>query len=85
VATALEHYNAAEKILADTENLFGKQYMEAEVAAVFVAQAQVHATLALAAATALNVGEGGEDYERWRRTASVEAETLARQDAERAA
>lgn len=42
-------------------------------------RAQVHATLALAAATALNDGDGGttvEDYHAWKQVASVTAEAV---------
>jgi hypothetical protein len=47
---------------------------DCEHAAVILARAQVHATLALAAATALNDscgGMGNLDYEAWHEVASV--------------
>jgi hypothetical protein len=72
MATALEHYQEAEDLLRKASTSQGGSYDER----YFLDAAQVHATLALAAATALNIGDGGEDYELWRRAASVEAALL---------
>jgi len=70
MATGPQHYLEAERILGETT---------IDLAPILISQqllaAQVHATLALAAAAALNDGDGGtsdEDYEAWRAVASVE-------------
>jgi len=49
--TGPEHYRRAEELLSKAEELFGSD--EPSAGAWSVAQAQVHATLALAASTAL--------------------------------
>lgn len=51
--TGPEHYREAERIVRHAQG------QEIEAAAVTLADAQVHATLALAAATALNDAQGG--------------------------
>lgn len=71
--TGPEHYREAEKLVRRAEDY------DTEGAARAYAAAQVHATLALAAATALNdnvneQGEGGlplHDMHAWRAVASV--------------
>jgi hypothetical protein len=78
MATSLEHYQVAERAL---DEVVSGIYPTSEQMGFALAKAQVHATLAMAAATALNIGEGGEDYERWRRHASVEREFLEAPDA----
>lgn len=73
MATSIEHYKEAEQLLRAVRDLEHGNPMGPEL----IAEAQVHATLALAAATALNVGEGGEDYEVWRKHASTEWQLLS--------
>lgn len=68
--TGPEHYREAERLLAeafdDSETASAKEIL---------AEAQVHATLALAAATALNVASGSAmpdpDWLAWRDAASM--------------
>lgn len=73
MSTSIQHYKQAEQVLADRHDL-AKTYGSYE--AVF-AKAQVHATLALAAATALAAlgGEGddvtAEDWGEWNYAAGV--------------
>lgn len=55
MATGPEHYRASEALLSSVTT---DRRLDAEGQERFLALAQVHATLALAAATALN-GEGG--------------------------
>jgi hypothetical protein len=57
--TGPEHYREAEECLA-AMNGKGK-----DACNVLTAQAQVHATLALAAATALTTPAGVRDWEQW--------------------
>lgn len=83
MATSLEHYLAAEQMLRRVDAL--SPTAAEQQAPILLQEAQVHATLALAAATALNIGEGGEDYERWRRAASIEAELFNLADVKREA
>lgn len=69
--TGPQHYAAAQSLV---ERSLG---VEPDEAAYLVARAQVHATLALAAATALGLSDGGgagmrgADAEAWERAASV--------------
>jgi hypothetical protein len=65
-----EHYRAAEKLMKDAMRTSRD---DDELAMQFLAAAQVHATLALAAATALAQGTAAENGERvvWRRAAGV--------------
>ena len=60
-----EHYQEAERILAEIE---GTPALSNEIEALFAFRAQVHATLALAAATAID-----PDMQRaeWREVAST--------------
>ena len=60
--TGPEHYREAERLLIDAAGEF-----ITEVGAAMAAVAQVHATLALAAATALNRTEGqpSRDAQAW--------------------
>ena len=52
--TGPEHYEAAELVLTVLdEEMAGDEEVEPETLMVFLARAQVHATLALAAATAI--------------------------------
>lgn len=93
MATGPEHYREAEDWLTVADNAVSKSSPHVAMAA---AMAQAHATLALAAATALNDADGGtspDDYRAWRRVASVElaaerttlAEQLRARGAEQAA
>ena len=61
--TGPQHYREAERLLdlADDQARGGHDHAEA----MAVANAQVHATLALAAATALNSSAGVADWEPW--------------------
>jgi hypothetical protein len=76
--TGPDHYRKAERLLAGrtlpaTED--GTKTYWVPATADDVAAAQVHATLALAAATALNDYDGGApvvDYRAWKAVASVE-------------
>lgn len=72
--TGPEHYREAERLLEGCKNSHGALVIEDGTAEVLKA-AQVHATLALAAATALNRPDGEgmvrEDYREWMRTASA--------------
>ncbi|GII84574.1 hypothetical protein Ssi03_25640 [Sphaerisporangium siamense] len=64
--TGPEHYREAEKLLA--------QYGDPEFAAIDLAAAQVHATLALAAATALARVDGDRasvTYNAWHEAAGL--------------
>lgn len=74
MASGTEHYREAERLLTHTERSVSDQYGEgAECARQQIAMAQAHATLALAAATALadagHVGEGNTT-DAWREAAS---------------
>ncbi|MER7131194.1 hypothetical protein [Streptosporangium saharense] len=67
-----EHYREAEKLLAGAmkhrlteDGDWRGDPARHRIADALVAEAQVHATLALAAATALNNAEGGPDREDW--------------------
>lgn len=79
MATGPEHYQKAEQLLADVRkaqaSMTGKP--SAEHIAQFIAQAQVHAALALAAATALDPSECGapeyREYQAWRVVAGESA------------
>lgn len=71
-----QHYQRAESLLrmaANEKNEYGFHAAPAEVKR-YVARAQVHATLALAAATALNHGAPAldhADYEVWKQVAGT--------------
>jgi hypothetical protein len=68
--TGPEHYQAAEKLLDFVKN----DNPDADAEPRLVWMANVHATLALAAASALNDAAGGlgaSDYDAWRAAASV--------------
>jgi len=68
MATGPEHYRNAEQLLAQTES----PSWHAEDSPATLAEAQVHATLALAAATGLNDYDGGMSvttYRAWRAVA----------------
>jgi len=70
--TGPEHYRLAEELLTEACETHDGQPADTNIA-----RAQVHATLALAAATALNDAEGGLsklDWEAWRDTAGVKSE-----------
>jgi uncharacterized protein YpuA (DUF1002 family) len=78
-----EHYGEAERLVAGTQRMLGdaseNTYADAlATAAVHVAQAQVHATLALTAAAALPTiaewFESEDDVTAWART--VKSETF---------
>jgi len=63
MATGPEHYREAEDWMTVADNAVGKSSEHVVMAA---AMAQAHATLALAAATALgSTGVGGSDIEAW--------------------
>ena len=78
--TGPEHYREAEQLLneADDDSTI--------VPADLIAQAQVHATLALAAATALVAGDDGRtglsDYDAWSEVASTAAAQRRDQEAQ---
>jgi hypothetical protein len=64
--TGPEHYHEAQQLLADPNYGEPKGIGRSET----IAAAQVHATLALAAATAL-VGDSPQDVQAWRRAAGA--------------
>lgn len=67
--TGPEHYTAAEQHAAAAQEV-----TDPEAAAFFLRLAGVHATLAVAAATALNSADGGLSYEddrAWRQAAGI--------------
>jgi hypothetical protein len=67
--TGAEHYRQAERLLANCTTKNGAVYDEN---AVVLAAAQVHATLALAAATALGTaGQYGVDQPHWTQWADI--------------
>jgi len=53
MATGPEHYTAAQKLLTESHSIGGDDLSPAQLLMATLAEAQVHATLALAAATAL--------------------------------
>lgn len=72
--TGPEHYREAERLLAESQTItrpHEEGHCEADRS---IAEAQVHATLALAAATALSATKTGAmpglDFEDWRNTAT---------------
>lgn len=74
--TGPEHYREAERLLAVCAGL----QRGSELDTACTAAAQVHATLALAAATALSDapqgGMGGNDWTAWHDTVSADAMTV---------
>lgn len=87
MATGPEHYAAAEQLLADVRkaqaSMIGKP--SAEHIAQFLAQAQVHATLALTAATALGGEQPVDDYDQWRIAAATKVYGAGRPDIDESA
>lgn len=83
--TGPEHYKRAEGLLDQLRRAHASMTstVTAERAAAVMAEAQVHATLALAAATALNdrdPNEGGmplDDFNEWRETVGVNLQRSA--------
>ena len=77
VVTGPEHYLKAEQLLTAQAGIAANHDETNPAAALMLAEAQVHATLALAAATALNLpgGDGAgmlvDDYEQWEIAASA--------------
>lgn len=76
--TGPEHYTKAEQLLREQSRIISNHDGTNPAAALMIAEARVHATLALTAATALN--PAGEDfipeknwpeYEAWARVCSV--------------
>jgi hypothetical protein len=66
----LDHYREAEKLAAKADELLGHGEGQ-DTAAAWAAAAQVHATLALAAVTALGATLPAGDREEWVKEASV--------------
>lgn len=86
MATGPEHYREAEKLLAGTPKTAEDRADGIEgdnpwpPSAMDLAAAQVHAVLALAAATGLNDADGGmsvRDYNEWRDAAGSKAEVAS--------
>lgn len=87
MATGTEHYLAAEHLTEQAGGVMNYEHgiyssmntgERLQNRAAFLAEAQVHATLALAAATALNDADGGlgaKDHEAWREAASANPPT----------
>ena len=76
-----EHYRAAEQLLANIQSALASDGSDADLGIPeWSAIAQVHATLALAAATALSDapqgGMGGNDWTAWHDTVSIDATTV---------
>jgi hypothetical protein len=74
MSTSVDHYQEAERLLSRFDALSPSS--ADEQGPLLLQTAQVHATLALAAVTALNDSEGGKptaDHRRWVEIASVEA------------
>jgi hypothetical protein len=77
MATGPEHYREAERLAVMAHRFTYGDGADPVVGAALAAEAQVHATLALAAATALNdndpTGDGmpRADYREWMRTAGI--------------
>ncbi|MFE2407016.1 hypothetical protein ACFXDE_01595 [Kitasatospora sp. NPDC059408] len=74
--TGPEHYHEAEQLLADVRKIPTLNDETSPAAVLLIAEAQVHATLALAAATALvdekpRSGSFAE-YRAWRKVADSE-------------
>ncbi|MER7126688.1 hypothetical protein [Micrococcus luteus] len=70
--TGADHYREAEQLLEVAGKVVRLSDGSSPEVALLLAEAQVHATLALAAATALNDAEGGlsrPDWEAWKATA----------------
>lgn len=68
-----EHYTAAEALLHDSRSITADDLDPAQLLAAVLAEAQVRATLALAAAAALS--ERSADYGEWQRVAGVAKES----------
>lgn len=68
-----EHYQLAEDFLAQSHSIGADDLTPGELLAATLAEAQVHATLALAAATAINAvgGMPDRDWTAWAAAAGV--------------
>jgi hypothetical protein len=66
---SLENYRHGRRTLAQSEKAFSN--LDNERSLILAIQANAAATLALAAVTATNVAEGGDDYEAWLSEVSV--------------
>jgi hypothetical protein len=74
--TGSEHYKEAERLLVHTDRSVKDQFGDgAECARQQIAMAQVHATLALASATALGSSGGlpADDWDAWRAASATVA------------
>lgn len=69
MATGPQHYADAEALLRESRSITADDLDPAQLLMATLAEAQVRATLALAAATALS--ERGADYGEWQRVAGV--------------
>jgi hypothetical protein len=72
--TGPEHYDEAERILLGESCEFGCPHSGCAHEMRMIARAQAHATLALAAATALRTSDGtdpGPDYRAWTAAAAT--------------
>lgn len=81
MATSIGHYLEAERLLRRADAL--SPSAAEEQALLLLQEAQVHATLALAAVTAMSQGFDGpplRDYDAWFKAASVEAPIPAEAD-----
>ncbi|MFD8226884.1 hypothetical protein ACFV16_22235 [Streptomyces massasporeus] len=79
MATGPQHYRQAEELLNAVRGLNPRNDESLREIEALTARAQAHATLANAAATALNRPDGEgmvrDDYREWMRTASVKPPT----------
>ena len=72
--TGPEHYRRAEQMVDGIDQLDSSSKSHQPLISLLLAEAQVHATLATAAATALNDAGGGlgvPDYDAWHDVASL--------------
>jgi len=71
--TGPEHYREAERLMAHAVTIFDGNDRQHQFAGWEIQQAQIHATLALAAATALVAGDDGRTplsaYDEWQAVA----------------
>jgi hypothetical protein len=75
--TGPEHYAEAERLLAAFDGFDPTRRTELPLVGLFMAEAQVHATLALAAATALGTEQYAPDSTAWHGAAATTPTTMS--------
>ncbi|MGW0993505.1 hypothetical protein ACWD5V_09380 [Streptomyces sp. NPDC002523] len=82
MATGPEHYREAERLVRDAHRFTYGDTADPVTGAALATEAQVHATLALAAATAMQApvdgsecGMGSREFDAWYKAAGVKAPT----------